>query len=316
MKLSVIVPAYNLEDYIEECLRSALEQNTSHEFEVVVCDDCSTDNTAKVIARLRKEFHNLRPIYKPQNQGLAKNMQTLLAECHGQYIAYLDGDDVALPSKFQKQIDYLDAHADCHMVFHESDMFDSETNQTIKLYSQQHYNWSCIPTQSSIDDLIQYGTYMQASSVMFRNHANLTNTIDKDCDIILDYPFYILNAGYLQARIDFIPEVLGRYRIHPNSFGQQTSRSVERRIQSLRDIERACQLGKGLGVDESIIEQGIAHHRFAAALYFLAREEWDLFQQLIESSNSNQRFFNRKHELAFEHRHKPKELAQLLMDVA
>ncbi|NCP65371.1 MAG: glycosyltransferase [Paraglaciecola sp.] len=316
-KLSVIVPAYNLQDYIEACLLSVLEQQTDFAYEVMVCDDCSTDSTAQRIADLQQRFPDkLKAIFKPQNQGLAQNMLTLLAACQGDYIAYLDGDDLALAGKLQRQVDYLDSHADCQMVYHESDMFDSASNKSIKYYSSQHYNWSHIPQRSGIEDLIRYGTYLQASSVMFRRHAHLAQTVALDCRIIFDYPFYILNAGFLQANIDFMPEVLGRYRIHDTSFGAQTSRSVTRRQQSLADIEHACVLAKQFAVADEVIAEGIAHHRFAAALYFLSRDEHQLFLHYIEAASADGRFFNDKHQLAYELRHQPSVLKKRIQEMA
>ncbi|MEO9945576.1 glycosyltransferase family 2 protein [Paraglaciecola sp.] len=315
MKLSVLVPAYNLEDYITPCLLSVLEQDAEFKYEVIVCDDASTDSTRAKIAELAILFPDvLRPIYKAKNAGLAANMTTLLEAATGDYIAYLDGDDIALSSKLQKQVDYLDSHDDCHMVFHESDMFDSDTNKTIKMYSQEFYNWSYIPPRSNIEHMIRYGTYMQASSVMFRNHTNLRNSVSADCNIIFDYAFYISNAGFLGANIDFIPEVLGRYRIHKNSFGQQTSRSYSRREKSLQDIELACRNALQFGVSQQVIGAGIAHHRFAAALYFLFRQEHDLFIKYIELASNNHLFFNDKHKTVYENRHTPKRLKQLLSE--
>lgn len=317
MKLSVLVPAYNLQDYIVPCLLSVLEQQTNFDYEVIVCDDASTDNTAKKIAELAVLFsHKLRPIYKKQNAGLAANMSTLLEAASGEYIAYLDGDDIALPTKLQKQVAYLDSYRDCQMVYHESDMFDSKTDKTIKLYSKEFYNWSYIPQRSNIEHMIKYGTYMQASSVMFRNHANLSKTVSPKCKIIFEYAFYINNAGYLQANVDFIPEVLGRYRIHENSFGQQTSRSYSRREQSLLDIELACKQAEHYAVSKQIIKEGITHHRFAAALYFFSRDADDLFIKYIELASSNQWFFNDKHQTVYLNRHNPALLKQLLSAVA
>lgn len=317
MKLSVLVPAYNLQIFIAECLLSVLEQETNFDFEVIVCDDASTDNTAAKIAELALLFpHNLVAIYKQNNAGLAANMITLLEAASGQYIAYLDGDDIALPTKLQKQVDHLDQHQDCQMVYHESDMFDSLTDKTIKLYSKEFYNWSHIPVRSNIQHMIKYGTYMQASSVMFRNHKNLQKTASAECKIIFDYAFYINNAGYLAANIDFISEVLGRYRIHENSFGQQTNRSYARREQSLRDIELACKQAAKFGVNQTIIEAGIAHHRFAAALYFLSRGVQELFIKYIESASTNQWFFNAKHQAVYESRHDPVHLKHLLSEAA
>ncbi|MEI8647849.1 glycosyltransferase [Paraglaciecola sp. Hal342] len=317
MKLSVLVPAYNLQSFIAECLLSVLEQETDFDFEVIVCDDASTDKTPALIATLETLFPNkLNAIYKPENQGLAANMRTLLAAAKGEYIAYIDGDDIALPSKLQRQVDYLDTHNDCHMVYHESDMFDSVTDRTIKLYSKEFYNWSYIPARSTIEHMIKYGTYMQASSVMFKNHSNLITTVSRDCKIIFDYAFYINNAGYLSANVDFIPEVLGRYRIHENSFGQQTSRSYARREQSLMDIELACQQAAQFGVSQTIIDAGIAHHRFAAALYFLTRGANELFIKYIELASKKDCFFNDKHRAVFESRHDAEQLKLLLSEAA
>lgn len=312
MKLSVIVPAFKLEQYIEPCLRSVLEQTVNFDYEVIVCDDASPDNTAAVIQRLENVFPHLRAIYKTQNGGLANNMKTLLSSAQGEYIAYLDGDDIALPGKLQKQVDYLDSHLDCQMVYHESDMFDSDTNASIKLYSQQHYNWQHVPARSGIEHLIRYGTYLQASAVMFRRHDHLVDSVLADCKIILDYPFYILNAGFLNASIDFMPEVLGRYRIHSQSFGAQTQRSSERREQSLNDIIAACQAASQFGVAKEIIDAGIAHHQFAAALYFLFREQDALFTRYICASAANGDFFNERHALAFEHHQQPQKVRELL----
>ncbi|MBU2977951.1 glycosyltransferase family A protein [Alteromonas sp. C1M14] len=305
MKLSVIVPAYNLENYIEACLRSALEQRVTAPFEVIVCDDASTDNTAEIIGSLEKTFPHLKAIIKNDNGGLAKNMKTLLNEARGEYIAYLDGDDLALPGKLQTQIDYLDSHPDCQMVFHESDMFDSDTDASIRLYSQSFYNWSYIPEHSDITHLIRYGTYMQASSVMFRRHDFLTQTVAENCQIILDYPFYVLNAGFLNARIDFIPKVLGRYRIHSNSFGAQTQRSAVRREQSLADICLSCELAAQFDVEDAVIKAGIAHHQFAAALYFLFKNNSEKFRFWIRESAKQGVFFDHRHRMAFEHCNEP-----------
>lgn len=314
MKLSVVIPAFNLEKYIEACIRSVCEQQTNFDYEVIVCDDASGDRTADIIRQLENEYPQLVAILKPTNGGLAANMQTLLARATGEYIAYLDGDDLALPGKLQTQVNYLDTHRDCQMVYHESDMFDSDTGQSIKMYSQAHYNWQHIPRRSDISHLVRYGTYMQASSVMFRRHSQLSQAVLPACKIILDYPFYIMHAGFLDARIDFIPDVLGRYRIHADSFGAQTQKSTARRHQSLADILHACEQSAQFGVSEQVIRAGRAHHLFAAALYFLFRNNDGEFVSLIEQSANAGDFFNDRHQLAWTHRQVPERVRELLRE--
>ncbi len=312
MKLSVIVPVFNLEKYVEECIRSLCDQQVNFEYEVIVCDDASTDASAHIISSLSAEYPQLKPILKPTNGGLANNIRTLLAAVSGQYIAYLDGDDVALPGKLQKQVDYLDANTNCQMVFHESDMFDSATGHSLKRYTRDFYNWQHIPLQSGIEHLVRYGTYMQASSVMFRHHDNLDKTVPAGCKIILDYPFYILNAGYLNARIDFLPEVLGRYRVHEDSFGAQTQKDAHRREQCLTDIIHACELARQFGIAEACIEEGISHHQFATALFFLFKNDTERFQHWINLSADNKPFFSDKHQFCWQMRDHPEELIKRL----
>ena len=178
-------------------------------YEVIVCGRRSFQMTAALITSwLAGEFDNLVPFLKPVNGGLAANIRTLLSLASGEYIAYLDGDDLALPGKLQQQVDYLDQHPHW-MVYHESDMFDSESGETIKLYSQGHYNWSYISQSSQIEDLVRFGTYMQASAVMFRRHSYLSDTVLHQCKIILDYPLYIMNAAFA-----------GVHRLHPSGAGE------------------------------------------------------------------------------------------------
>ncbi|KMT66638.1 glycosyltransferase [Catenovulum maritimum] len=314
MKLSVIVPVYNLEQFIGQCLESLVNQEVNFKYEIIVCDDASTDNSANII----QEYENIYPsliksVLKKSNQGLAENIRTLLTLAEGSYIAYMDGDDLALPGKLQTQVNYLDSHSTCSMVYHESDMFDSETNQSIRPYSDSFYNNKHIPQSANVNHLILYGTFLQASSVMFRRHDHLLDTVPDFCKIILDYPFYILNAGYLKGSIDFIETVLGRYRIHNQSFGAQTARSVERRMQSLADICEACvRARETFGIEEEIITRGINHHKFAAALYFLRRGKHELFLELIEDSVADGKFFDERHFTAYEQRKNPDKLKQEL----
>lgn len=314
-KLSIIVPAYNLGAYIGECLLSLLEQQVNFEYELIVCDDASTDETSAEVSKVAEKHPQVKPIFKSNNAGLAANMRSLLKVASAEYIAYLDGDDVALPGKLQRQVDYLDQHPSCSMVYHESDMFDSETGATIKAYSSESYNWSLIPSRSTIEHLIRYGTYMQASSVMFRHHPRLLDTVPDRSRIILDYPFYIGNAGYLGGSIDYLPETLGRYRVHSNSFGAQNQRSLERRQQCCEDMVNACRMAAKFAVPLNVIEAGVAHQYFACALYFLKRNEDDLFKQAIQQSAVSDQFFDERHIYAWQHWQQPEVVRAQLQSV-
>ncbi|MBU2181053.1 MAG: glycosyltransferase family 2 protein [Gammaproteobacteria bacterium] len=305
MKLSVIIPAYKVAPYIYECVLSLLAQQTNFDFEVLVCNDCSPDNTRQVLAYLESSYSNLKVLDNNPNLGLVSTMSRLLDAASGEYIAYLDGDDLALPGKLQQQVDYLDQHSGCSLVYHESDMFDTVTGDTLRFYSRDNYNFSYIPQQAGILHLIQYGTVLQASSVMFRRHPNLQDALKHGCKIICDYPWHIMNLGFLGGTMDRIDAVLGRYRVHAQSFGGQTAQSSERRLIVTEELISACRLGLKFGIAQDLVTLGINHVYFAASLYFLKLNNTDLFIKMIEQSATDKAFFDTRHQFAWKHREAP-----------
>jgi len=315
MKLSVLVPVYNLSAYVAECLLSILEQKTNFEFEVIAVDDCSTDDSFPIMENISLQHPKLVLLRNEANQGLAKTQKRLLQIAMGDYIVYVDGDDVALPGKLQALADYLDKNPDCALVYHEAEVFDSDTGHVTSHYSRDYYNAAYIPQKATAEHLIRYGCFPNASSIAFRRHEHLTDAVDEQCKIILDHPWHILNALYGKGSVDFIPEVYGRYRIHSQSFGGQTKRLPERREQVLIDQLRACDNARTFGIDEKIIAQGKAHYRFATALYFLKQGDAIRFQRFIEASGTDHCFFDARHRFAWEQRNNPAVVAQQLFGI-
>ncbi|WP_265434745.1 glycosyltransferase family 2 protein [Aeromonas salmonicida] len=310
MKVSVLVPVYNLARFIEPCLLSLLEQQTDFEFEVIAIDDGSSDDSWAILQRLARQWPTLRILQNEQNMGLAKTQKRLLAEARGDYLAYVDGDDLALPGKLQVLADYLDTHPGCALCYHEAEVFDGETGEVTAHYSRDYYNAAYIPRQASAEHLIRYGCFPNASSVAFRRHPHLQEAVDENCKIILDHPWHILNALYGKGSVDGILGVYGRYRIHPHSFGGQTKRLPERREQVLADQLKSCDNARPFGIVESVIAAGKAHYRFATALYFLKLGDVVRFERFINESVVDGWFFDERHQLAWENRSQPAVVAQ------
>ena len=110
--VSVVMPAYNAEQYIEEAIRSVQEQ-TMEKWELIVVDDCSTDNTIQLVQSIAKDDDRIRLLLNQINQGAAASRNRALNECRGQYVAFLDADDVWRPGKLNVQIEKAEAaHAD------------------------------------------------------------------------------------------------------------------------------------------------------------------------------------------------------------
>lgn len=111
--VSVIVPAYNAERFLGRALRSALAQTHRH-LEIIVVDDGSTDRTEEVIRSFTDA--RIRHLSQPnRGQGAARNLG--IRASAGCYVTFLDADDMYLPQKVERQVEFLRAHPDCEIVF-------------------------------------------------------------------------------------------------------------------------------------------------------------------------------------------------------
>ena len=119
MKLSIIIPTYNREQYISQAIESALSQ-TLADIEVIVVDDGSTDNTEKVITPYRNKINYI----KTENGGVAHARNVGMKMAKGEYISWLDSDDIYYPYKSELQTDFLDKFSEIGMVYTEFSGFD------------------------------------------------------------------------------------------------------------------------------------------------------------------------------------------------
>lgn len=112
--ISVIMPVWNRQRYVAQAIQSVLDQ-TFGDFELIVIDDGSTDRSRTIVRQLAVGDERIRLI-EQANAGCYAARNRGLAEARGRYMAVLDSDDIALPRRFERQVAYLDAHAECAAV--------------------------------------------------------------------------------------------------------------------------------------------------------------------------------------------------------
>jgi len=105
-EISVIIPAYNAEKYLEQTVRSAIAQTYS-DIEILIIDDCSMDQTFSIAQRLATEDARIRVLQNKSNQGVAETRNHGIAEAQGDYIALLDSDDLWEQDKLERQLALL-----------------------------------------------------------------------------------------------------------------------------------------------------------------------------------------------------------------
>ncbi|WP_017729793.1 glycosyltransferase family 2 protein [Nafulsella turpanensis] len=161
MKVSVIIPNYNTAIFLQEAIDSIL-QSDYDSFEVIVVDDGSKDNTPEVVANYI-HLENFRCIYQ-QNKGLAGARNTGIKAASGNYLVFLDSDDIVLPAKLSMQARFLDCNLSYDAVYSSSAFFkDGEPGCKIE---------TAFPNYAGhILQNLLYGNFIHVNSIMVRKDA-------------------------------------------------------------------------------------------------------------------------------------------------
>lgn len=114
-RISVIMGIYNCASTLVEALDSLYAQ-TYREFQIIMCDDGSTDNTYQIAEIYAQKHSNIILIRNNQNRGLNYTLNHCLEYVNTEYVARMDGDDISLPTRFEKEIEYLDSHPEVAIV--------------------------------------------------------------------------------------------------------------------------------------------------------------------------------------------------------
>ena len=129
--VSIIMPVYNKGKYIEATIRSVQEQ-TYENWELVIVDDCSSDDSAEIIKRCAVNDERIHYYQNEKNLGAAGSRNRAIELATGRYIAFLDSDDLWLPEKLEKQIEYMSKN-DCAFCYSACNVIDTEGQHTGKV---------------------------------------------------------------------------------------------------------------------------------------------------------------------------------------
>ena len=168
-KVSVIIANYNYGAYLEEALHSVLSQ-TLQDFEVIIVDDGSTDNSRAVIERLAPGFGGrLKAIYQ-KNCGVAAARNTALAEARGEFLGFLDADDVWSETCLEDLLYFLEYYPEEMGVYGNAEIFESESRRTVdewfsKRYFRRPFSGLCA------DKLFLRGNFIPIVTAVVRRRA-------------------------------------------------------------------------------------------------------------------------------------------------
>lgn len=158
--VSVIVTTYGHENYIKQALDSILMQKVNFKYEILVGEDCSPDNTRKILEEYKNNYGDkFIMVYRDKNIGWHKNLLDLYTMAKGKYIAYLEGDDFwVCNDKLQTQVDFLENHMEYIATAHNVKVVDKNSIDLKninypecknKIYTFKHYRKGILPGQTA-----------------------------------------------------------------------------------------------------------------------------------------------------------------------
>lgn len=223
--VSIITPNYNCARFISQTIESVLAQ-TYTDWEMLIVDDCSTDGSYEIALEYAAKDSRIKVFRNEQNSGAAISRNRAIEESKGEYLAFLDSDDLWMPEKLEKQIAFMQEN-DCDFSFTEYEHIDEESNSLLK-----------------VARVIKHLTYRKmlfhcfpgCLTVIYNQNAVgkvYAQDIKKNNDNALFYP--VLRKCHNAMGMS---EVLGLYRIRKGSISRNKFKMIKPYITVLHDFEK------------------------------------------------------------------------------
>lgn len=212
--VSVCMITYNHEANIAQAIEGVLMQKTDFPIELVIGEDCSTDETRKIVQGYAERYSDkIRPLLSEYNLGMIPNFVVTLNACRGKYVALCEGDDYWTdPLKLQKQVDFLEMHPDHAICFHPAKKLYEATREFITIQNLDK------KTAYDLGDIISGRIVITTVSVMLRRIAIQNIPSWYLSSPVGDTPLFVLASKH--GKIGFLDQVMSVYRVHKRGIWQ------------------------------------------------------------------------------------------------
>ena len=227
MKVSVLMPVYNAERFLAEAVDS-IQYQTFRDFEFVIVDDCSTDASWRILQEYAVQDSRFRVLRNETNQGIAATRNRLMVEAspESEYFALMDADDVAFPERFEKQLEYLEAHPELAAVGSSIWIIDEESRRIGRR------DYPSDPRRIAAA-MIRYNPISQSSMMIHRSAVKTTGLYNLKYRAASDYDYWLrMQSHYSMGNLS---EPLMLYRI---STTQCKRKNLRRTILVTLELQR------------------------------------------------------------------------------
>jgi glycosyltransferase involved in cell wall biosynthesis len=264
--VSVIIPTYQRAHWVTEAIESVFAQ-TYDDYEIIVINDGSTDNTREVLA----QYGDKILVIQQDNQGLSAARNAGIRVAMGKYIALLDDDDLWLPHKLEKQIPFLEANPDVGLLF--SDAYYYGPGAVASPYAQ-HVG---IPSVKTIETLFAKNYVNVPTVVMRRDCLDEVGLFDESLNACEDYDMWLRIVE--RWRIEYLDELVANYRV---SDANMSKDGIRMYLTLLRTKEKAfARSVRVRNLPLSDLDTHFYGYYVSAGIFFLERGQFDLARQVM-----------------------------------
>jgi glycosyltransferase involved in cell wall biosynthesis len=263
--VSVIIPAYNNAAHLPGTIDSALNQ-TFGDIEVVVVDDGSTDDTPAICAAYGDRIR----YFRQENAGSATARNRGIAESSGEFIAFLDADDIWEPEKIAVQLAFMREHPQFAMTYTDKSWMDDDGRDIPCLHDGWDY-----PSGDLLDILVVSNYITSTSLVMVRREClDEVGVFDQHPDMRCsqDVNLWLRIAGHHQ--IGFVPGKLVRYRYHAGGTSRNLRRTYVGKMYNVRTVRRLFTAKRPELEPLLLRREFLLHEMYARSFLFARKLDW------------------------------------------
>lgn len=198
--ISVVIPSYNRANTVGHTIDSIIAQKVNADIEIVIGDDCSTDNAREVLLQYKEKYPDIiRLFFWEQNLGLGANWASCIKECKGKYICNCDNDDYwHNPDKLQLQLDHMESHPECNVLITNHRCHNRDTGVITEEVAKIDRS---IPLQQAMWGSSNFcnATIMYRADFM-KAHLDLDEFINRRLSL-QDWPAWVILAAYTDFEV-------------------------------------------------------------------------------------------------------------------
>lgn len=253
--VSVVIPTYNQNNFVRETFESVLRQDYQN-IEIIIADNGSSDGTAEIIKEYVARYPDrIISILNESNTGLASNFNRGLARVRGEFVAWLDGDDVMFPARVSKQVELLQNRPDAVGCCHDAEVFKSPSGEVLGVFSEL-CNGKRGVKEGGVELWFDAGYLMLPTTFTYRSKNIPEHGFDERLKYANDWLFHV--EVFRQGNCAVLNEVLGKYRRHDSNITLNT------------------QMKKN-GLEEAMVVLGIIEARYPELVHLTRKRRIVLF---------------------------------------